>query len=191
MPPPCVILATSHPDDTQKGPRWHPEGPQVGPRRAPGWMHGWIITCSLSKQKNNPPTTHFKSVKRNGTSANHISFSTLRKTVWNFCRATACWVDLNRRRSDEQETPVHSLKTLLVFSRRRTTESFQMHRRCWADTLTGRSGSFSSKYLSLVSYFRMVQALKDNLLQTQAFGWSSYVAVKTKCVFVSPEIVHK
>lgn len=67
------------------------------PRRSPGWMHGWKITCSLSKQKNNPPTTHFKSAKRHLPDANHTSFSTLRKPVWNFCSSTACWVDLKRR----------------------------------------------------------------------------------------------
>lgn len=135
-PPHELFLArpTKKNDDTQKGPRMD------------AWMDNYLL---IIKTKNNPPTTHFKSVKCNLTNTNHTSFSTLRNSVWNFCSSTECWVDLKRRRSDEQETPVPSLKTLLVFSSRRTTESFQMHRRCWAETLTGRNRSFFSKYLSL------------------------------------------
>lgn len=31
---------------------WHvPQRRMMTPRRAPGWMRGWIITCSLLKQK--------------------------------------------------------------------------------------------------------------------------------------------
>lgn len=170
MPPHVLFLArpTKKNDDTQKGPRMD------------AWMDNYLL---IIKTKNNPPTTQFKSVKCNQTKANHTTFSTLRKSVWNFCSSTACWVDLKRRWSDEQETPVPSLKTSLVFSRRRTTESFQMHRRCWAEPLTGRSRSLFSKYLSLISYFRTAEALKDNLMQTQAFGCGSSVEKNNNVYF--------
>lgn len=167
--PPSHVLFLARPtkknDDTPKGPRMD------------AWMDDYPLVI---KTKNNPPSTQFKSVNLNLTNATHMSFATLRKSVWNFCSSTACWVDLKRRWSDEQETPVPSLKTLLVISRRRTTESFQMHRRCWTENSQVGTGAF---FVSLISYFKTVQALKDNL--HLAVVAKLTVKKKQQCVFSS------